>query len=37
VRVIGIVPGAIEGTEGFARLGDLATLNNKEKSNTAFQ
>jgi peroxisomal 2,4-dienoyl-CoA reductase len=23
VRVVGIVPGAIEGTEGFERLGDL--------------
>lgn len=37
VRVVGIVPGAIEGTEGFERLGDLANMNNKEKSNQAFQ
>ena len=29
VRVVGIVPGAIEGTEGFERLGDLANMNNK--------
>lgn len=36
VRVVGIVPGAIEGTEGFERLGDLANMNNKEKSNSAF-
>lgn len=35
VRVCGIVPGAIEGTEGFERLGDLANLNNKEATNTA--
>jgi len=33
VRVNGIVPGAINGTEGMARLGSLANLNNKEKSN----
>jgi peroxisomal 2,4-dienoyl-CoA reductase len=33
VRVTGIVPGAIEGTEGFERLGDLANMNNKDKSN----
>ena len=37
VRVAGIVPGAIEGTEGFERLGDLANMNNKEKSNEAFK
>jgi peroxisomal 2,4-dienoyl-CoA reductase len=36
VRVTGIVPGAIEGTEGFERLGDIANMNNKEKSNQAF-
>jgi len=36
VRVVGIVPGAIEGTEGFERLGDIANMNNKEKSNKAF-
>ena len=36
VRVVGIVPGAIEGTEGFERLGDLANMNNKQKSNEAF-
>ena len=33
VRVCGIVPGAIEETEGFSRLGDIGNLNNKEKSN----
>ncbi|TNV76714.1 hypothetical protein FGO68_gene15574 [Halteria grandinella] len=37
VRVVGIVPGAIEGTEGFERLGDLANMNNKEKSKQAFE
>ena len=35
IRICGIVPGAIEGTEGFSRLGDLGTLNSKEKSNSA--
>lgn len=35
VRVVGIVPGAIEGTEGFERLGDLANINNKERTNKA--
>ena len=35
VRVNGIVPGAIKGTEGFARLGDLGNLNNKAKTNSA--
>ena len=33
VRVVGIVPGAIEGTEGFERLGNLQTMNSKEKAN----
>jgi peroxisomal 2,4-dienoyl-CoA reductase len=37
VRVVGIVPGAIEGTEGFERLGDFANANNKEKTNAAFK
>ena len=32
IRVCGIVPGAIEGTEGFSRLGDLNNLNNKENT-----
>ena len=36
VRVNGLVPGLIENTEGFARLGDLSNLNSKERSNTAF-
>ena len=35
VRVCGIVPGIIAGTEGFARLGDIGNLNNKDKSNSA--
>ena len=29
VRVVGIIPGAIEGTEGFERLGDFASMNDK--------
>lgn len=35
VRVVGIVPGAIEGTEGFERLGDFASMNDKDKANAA--
>jgi peroxisomal 2,4-dienoyl-CoA reductase len=35
VRVCGIVPGPIEGTEGFSRLGDINNLNNKDKANAA--
>lgn len=37
IRVNGLVPGAIEGTEGFERLGDLDNLNNKQASNAAFE
>ena len=37
IRVNELVPGAIEGTEGFERLGALDTLNNKDKSNSAVQ
>ena len=37
VRVCGIVPGPIEGTEGFERLGDISNLNSKEKSNASFE
>ena len=36
VRVCGIVPGSIAGTEGLARLKDLKNLNNKEKANASF-
>ena len=36
IRVCGIVPGPIEGTEGFERLGDLNNINNKEKTNKSF-
>ncbi len=35
VRVVGIIPGSIEGTEGFERLGDFANANSKEKTNSA--
>lgn len=37
VRVVGIVPGAIAGTEGFERLGSMSLLNNKEASAKAFE
>lgn len=36
VRVVGIVPGSIEGTEGFERLSDLSNMNNKEKTNSSY-
>ena len=35
VRVNGIVPGAIAGTEGFERLGNLALMNNKDATSKA--
>ena len=35
VRVNGIVPGVIRGTEGIARLSDMALMDNKEASNAA--
>ena len=35
VRVNGIVPGAISGTEGFERLGNIANMNDKEATNKA--
>lgn len=35
IRVNGLCPGAIEGTEGFARLGDIALLNKKDASKQA--
>ncbi|CDW85812.1 peroxisomal-dienoyl-reductase [Stylonychia lemnae] len=37
VRVVGIIPGGIEGTEGFARLSDANAMNDKEKANAAFK
>jgi len=37
IRIAGIVPGAIEGTEGFERLGDINNLNNKNKTNSSFE
>ena len=35
IRVNGIVPGAIEGTEGFERLGNLSLMNNKAATSEA--
>lgn len=35
VRVVTIVPGAITGTEGMARLTDLSNVNNRAKTNSA--
>ena len=37
VKVVGIVPGAIEGTEGMDRLGDIQNINNKDRTNQASQ
>jgi len=36
IRVVGMLPGAIENTEGFARLGNPSLANNKEASKAAF-
>jgi peroxisomal 2,4-dienoyl-CoA reductase len=35
VRVNGIVPGAIAGTEGFERLGNISNLNNRKATESA--
>lgn len=35
VRVVGLVPGAIAGTEGFERLGNISLMNNKAATNSA--
>lgn len=35
VRVVGLSPGFIAGTEGMARLSDMSTVGDKEKSRTA--
>ena len=37
VRVAGIVPGAINGTEGMSRLGDLSTMNDRAASKSAHE
>lgn len=37
MRVCGIVPGAIAGTEGFERLGNMSNLNNKAATEKAFE
>jgi NAD(P)-dependent dehydrogenase (short-subunit alcohol dehydrogenase family) len=37
VRVVGIVPGAITGTEGFERLGNVKNMNNREANDKAFE
>jgi NAD(P)-dependent dehydrogenase (short-subunit alcohol dehydrogenase family) len=36
VRVVGLVPGYIKGTEGFERLGDFNNLNNRAGTDNAF-
>jgi peroxisomal 2,4-dienoyl-CoA reductase len=37
VRVVGIVPGAIAGTEGFERLGNINNMNNRAATDKAFE
>lgn len=37
VRVVGVVPGPIQGTEGFHRLADINNINNKTKTNNSMQ
>lgn len=36
IRVVGIVPGAISGTEGFERLGNMNNMNNRAATDKAF-
>ena len=36
IRVVGIVPGAIAGTEGFERLGNMNNMNNRAATDKAF-
>ena len=36
IRVVGIVPGAIAGTEGFERLGNVSNMNNRAATDKAF-
>ena len=35
VRVNGIIPGGITGTEGMARLSHVGNINNRENTNSA--
>lgn len=37
VRVVGIVPGAIAGTVGFERLGNVSNMNNRAANDKAFE
>ena len=37
IRVVGIVPGAIAGTEGFERLGNVSNMNNRAATDKAFE
>jgi len=37
VRVVGLIPGPIAGTEGFDRLSNLDSLNNKAKANSSVE
>ena len=37
VRVVGILPGGIEDTEGFSRLVDTDNINNRKRSNASFK
>jgi len=33
IRVVGLIPGPIEGTEGLERLSNVGSVNSKEKAN----
>ena len=37
IRVCGLIPGPIAGTEGIERLGNLESVNSKEKANQSFE
>ena len=35
IRVVGVIPGGITGTEGMARIANLSNMNKREQTNTA--
>jgi 2,4-dienoyl-CoA reductase [(3E)-enoyl-CoA-producing], peroxisomal len=37
IRVVGMVPGPIAGTEGIERLSNIDSVNNKEKANKSVE
>ena len=35
IRVVGLIPGGITGTEGMARISELENMNSRQKTNNA--